>query len=83
MRKWHFECCNDRLPDGKGSAMLAHDADSKQLSEHSEKPLEEGVCLSEGTRAALAEFDAMKEYPERYRRCRSFDEMLQDVLAGK
>lgn len=42
-----------------------------------------GECLSEGTRAALAEFDAMKEYPERYRRCRSFDEMLQDVLAGK
>jgi hypothetical protein len=63
--------------------MLAHDADSKQLSEHSEKPLEEGECLSEGTRAVLAEFDAMKEYPERYRRCRSFDEMLQDVLAGK
>jgi hypothetical protein len=25
----------------------------------------------------------MKEFPERYRRCRSFDEMLQDVLAGK
>lgn len=25
----------------------------------------------------------MKEYPERYRRYRSFDEMLQDVLAGK
>ena len=83
MRKWRFGCCNDRLPDGKGSATLVHDADSKQLSEHSEKPLEEGECLSEGTRAVLAEFDAMKEYPERYRRCCSFDEMLQDVLAGK
>lgn len=33
------------------------------------------------TRAALAEYEAMKKNPESYRRYRSFDDMVDEVLA--
>lgn len=33
------------------------------------------------TRASLAEYEAMKKNPESYRRYRSFDDMVDEVLA--
>lgn len=33
------------------------------------------------TKAALAEYEAMKKNPESYRRYRSFDDMVDEVLA--
>ncbi|MGI6555749.1 MAG: hypothetical protein ACOX1H_00260 [Pseudoramibacter sp.] len=32
------------------------------------------------TRAALAEYAAMKKHPERYKRYRSFDDLMNEVL---
>ena len=37
---------------------------------------------NEETRAALAEYDAMKHHPERYERYHSVDELLDEVLTN-
>ena len=48
---------------------------------HDGIPFEVKRQPNQATRAALAEYQAMKEHPEEYKRYSSFDDLMDEVLA--